>query len=67
MGNDKLIIKQKRARGEDGYKTFSIRLNENLVDKIEDISEESGYSRNELIGILLEYAVDNCIVEKNIK
>ena len=34
MGNDKLIIKQKRARGEDGYKTFSIRVNEDLVEKL---------------------------------
>ena len=33
-----------------------------LVDKIEAITALSGHSRNELIGILLEYAADNCEV-----
>ena len=65
MGTDKLVIKQKRPRGEDGYKTFSIRISERLTEKIDIISTKSGYSRNELIGILLEYAVENCTIETN--
>ena len=52
--DDKLIIKSKKFRGNDGYKTFSIRIKEGLVENIETISERTGHSRNGLIGILLE-------------
>lgn len=61
--NDKLIIKPKRMRGNDGYKTFSIRIKEELVENIDSISNRTGHSRNELIGIFLEYAVNHCKVE----
>ena len=61
--DDKLIIKSKKFRGNDGYKTFSIRIKEGLVENIDTISERTGHSRNELIGILLEYAVNHCSIE----
>lgn len=60
---EKLILHPKRAKGEDGYRTFSIRIREELVEKINQISAQSGYSRNELIARFLEYAADRCIVE----
>ena len=62
MNNENLILRPKRAKGEDGYKTFSIRVKEELVEKINDISAQTGYSRNELIGRFLEYAVGHCTV-----
>lgn len=49
MAEDKLIIRPKRPKGEDGYRTFSIRIKEEVVTKLEDICARSGYSRNELI------------------
>ena len=61
--NDKLIIKPKKYKGNDGYKTFSIRLKEELVENIDSISARTGHSRNELIGIFLEYATQNCKIE----
>lgn len=61
--NDKLIIKQKKYRGNDGYKIFSIRIKEELVESIDAISSQTGHSRNELIGIFLEYAIKHCTVE----
>lgn len=61
--NDKLIIKPKKMRGNDGYKTFSIRIKEEVVEKIDSISNRTGHSRNELIGIFLEYATQNCKIE----
>lgn len=64
MSEDKLIIKPKKIRGNDGYKTFSIRLKEEIVDSIDSISYQTGRSRNELIGIFLEYAVKNCKIEE---
>ena len=62
MDTEKLVIYPKREKGEDGYKTFSIRIKEELVGKINDVASRSGRSRNELIGIFLEYAVDRCTI-----
>lgn len=63
MTNDNLIIKPKKAKGEDGYKVFSIRIREEIVAQIDNMSAQTGHSRNELIGTFLAYALDNCIVE----
>ena len=62
MNEKNLVIHPKRQKGDDGYKVFSIRVKEEIVDNINDISAKTGYSRNELIGKFLEYAVENCIV-----
>lgn len=62
--NDKLIIRPKKYKGNDGYKTFSIRIKEELVENIDAISTKTGHSRNELIGIFLEYAVNHCKIEE---
>ncbi len=63
MNREKLIITPKPPKGEDGFSTFSIRIKTDLVDKIETIAALSGHSRNELIGILLDYSVNNCEVD----
>lgn len=63
MENEPLIIKPKRLKGEDGYKVFSIRIREEIVSRIDGISVQTGRSRNELIGLLLEYAIGNCVIE----
>lgn len=60
--NQKLIIKKKSLKGEDGYKTFSIRIKEETVENLESLAQKTNRSRNELINILLDYAIDNCEV-----
>ena len=64
MSDVSLIIKPKRVKGEDGYKTISIRIKEDVVSQIHDISAKTGRSRNELIGMLLQYAVARCKIEE---
>ncbi len=64
MKQDSLIVKPKRPKGEDGYKTFSIRIKEETVAKIDAISAQTGHSRNELIGRFLEYAAEQCQIEQ---
>ena len=63
MVNDNLIVKPKHVKGEDGYKTFSIRIKEETVSQIDAISAKTGRSRNELIGLFLEYAAQRCEVQ----
>ena len=60
---EKLIIKKKSLKGEDGYKTFSIRIKDETVANLDMLAEETNRSRNELINILLDYAIDNSEVE----
>lgn len=60
---EKLIINKKNLKGEDGYKTFSVRIKEDTVAKLNKLSEETNRSRNELINILLDYAIDNSKVK----
>ena len=64
MDNEPLVIHPKRPKGDDGHKTFSVRLRDELVDRINDISAQTGHSRNDLIGKLLEFALDRCIISE---
>lgn len=61
MAEDNLILTPK-LKGEDGHKTFSIRLREETVQKLDALSASTNRSRNELIGLLLDYALDRCVV-----
>lgn len=60
---EKLVIKKKTLKGEDGYKTFSIRIKDDTVKRLEELSKQTSRSRNELINIMLDYALDNCEVK----
>ena len=59
MPNKKLAITPKYPKGDDGYRTLSIRVRKEIIEGIDVISEKTERSRNELIGTLLEYALDN--------
>ncbi|MBE6770643.1 MAG: ribbon-helix-helix protein, CopG family [Ruminococcaceae bacterium] len=60
---EKLVISKKTLKGEDGYKTFSIRIKDETVNNLDNLSKESNRSRNELINILLDYAIENCEIK----
>ena len=57
------LILNKKLKGEDGFKTFSIRICDDTVEKLDELSAKTNRSRNELIGILLNYAIENCEVK----
>ena len=54
---EKLVISKKPLKGEDGYKTFSIRVKDETVEALERIVTDTNRSRNEIINILLDYAI----------
>ncbi|MBE6740220.1 MAG: ribbon-helix-helix protein, CopG family [Ruminococcaceae bacterium] len=60
---EKLIINKKSLKGEDGYKTFSIRIKDETVANLDKLAEQTNRSRNELINILLDYAIENSEVK----
>lgn len=64
--DEKLIIKKRsKVKGEDGYKTFSVRIKDETVEKLDKLSEETGRSRNELIGMMIEFGIENCEIAEN--
>lgn len=65
MNNEQLVIRPKRAKGDDGYKVFSIRIKDDIVGRIDEISAKTGRSRNELISILVQFALDRCVIEES--
>ncbi len=60
---EKLIIKKKPLKGEDGYKTFSIRIKDETVANLDELTQKTNRSRNELINLLLDFAIKHCKVE----
>ncbi len=58
------ITKKTHPKGDDGHKTISVRMKEETVAKLEALSVRTNRSRNELINILLEAAVDIVEVEE---
>lgn len=60
---EKLIINKKSLKGEDGYKTFSIRIKDETVASLDHLSKQTNRSRNELINILLDFAIEHSEVK----
>jgi len=61
MRNQKIIISRRsNLKGDDGYKTFSVRAKEDTVKQLDEIASKTNRYRNELINIFLEFAVANC-------
>lgn len=61
---EEIKIKKKIAKhGDDGYKIVSVRMKDELLERLDKLSAESNRSRNELINLLLEAAVDIVKIE----
>ncbi len=58
---EKLLLtkKNKAKRGEDGHKTFSVRMKNETVEKLEKLAGNTNRSRNDVICTLVEWALAN--------
>lgn len=57
MDEKYIDIKKRHLRGEDGTTVISLRLSNDLLEKLNDLATEANYSRNELVQQLLDRAV----------
>lgn len=58
-------IKKKIARkGDDGHKIVSVRMRDELIERLDALSIETNRSRNELINLLLAAAIDIVKIEE---
>lgn len=62
MEEKKLILSTKKFKA-DSTTIISARVSTELMRKIEDLAKKTNRNRNEMIQILLAYAVENTIVE----
>ena len=58
---EKLVI---RKRGDDGYKTFSVRSESDTIEKIDELAKQTNISRNNLIQEMLDFAIDKIEIQK---
>ena len=64
MAEEIKITKKQPRRGDDGYKVVSVRMKETLLQRLDDLSGKTNRSRNELINLLLESAVEIVKIEE---
>ena len=63
MENKIKISKKEKLKGDDGHKTFSIRVKEDILAELDKISEKTNRSRNELINMFIEHSINNWELE----
>ena len=64
MAEEIKITKKSARKGDDGYKVVSVRMKDETVDKLDGLSAKTNRSRNELINILIESAINIVKIEE---
>ena len=62
LDKKKLVISTKKYTGETAV--ISARIPSDLIKEIDDICETTGRTRNEVVQMCLEFAVDNLEIER---
>ena len=57
MAEETRIKRKVARRGDDGYKVVSVRMRDELIARLDDLSAKTNRSRNELINLLLDSAI----------
>lgn len=57
------ITKKPLRKGDDGHKVISVRMRDETIARLDDLSARTNRSRNELINLLLEAAMQVVQVE----
>ena len=58
------ITRKTRKKGDDGYKIISVRMKDELIASLDELSSETHRSRNDLINQLLTSAVKIVKIEE---
>ena len=52
------ITRKNPKKGDDGYKVVSVRMKDETLARLDSLSADTNRSRNELINLLIESALD---------
>ena len=64
MDKEIKITKKTPRRGDDGYKIVSVRMKEEMLERLYRLAAQTNRSRNELINLLLDSAMEIVKVEE---
>ena len=64
MAEEIKITRKVHRRGDDGYKIVSVRMKEELIERLDTLSEKTNRSRNELINLLVDAAINIVKIEE---
>ena len=64
MAGEIRITKKQPRRGDDGHKVISVRMRDETIERLDELSGRTNRARNELINILLERALDIVKIEE---
>lgn len=64
MAEEIKITRKTHRKGDDGYKIVSVRMKEDLIERLDRLSGETNRSRNELINLLVESAINIVKIEE---
>ena len=64
MAKEIIISKKSERKGDDGYKVVSVRMKDETIERLDELSAKTNRSRNELINILIESSMDNVKIEE---
>lgn len=64
MAGEIRIKKKQPRRGDDGHKVVSVRMRDETIERLDALAERTNRSRNELINLLLESAMDIVKIEE---
>lgn len=64
MDKEIKITKKTPLRGDDGYKIVSVRMKEEMLERLDRLAAQTNRSRNELINLLLDSAMEIVKVEE---
>lgn len=64
MAEEIRITKKVARRGDDGYKVVSVRMKDETIERLDTLSAKTNRSRNELINMLVEAAMDIVKIEE---
>ena len=63
MSEKKLVISSKKFRGDSSV--VSVRLPNDMIERLDDIAEQTGRTRNEIIQKCLAYSIENIEISDN--
>ncbi|WNX85928.1 ribbon-helix-helix protein, CopG family [Agathobaculum sp. NTUH-O15-33] len=63
MAEEIKITKKAPRKGDDGYKVVSVRMKDETIAQLDELSTQTDRSRNELINLLLESAIPMVKIE----
>ena len=63
MADKKLVISSKKFRGDSSV--VSVRLPNDMIEKLDAIAEQTGRTRNEIIQKCLAYSIENIEITDN--